>query len=235
MALGLGLGLPFSAGRGAGIPQADKLLWYLDPRYGISASPVDAWASKRGAFSPTAAGALRPTWDGSSVDFDGTDDALTQAASAATSPNGATKFTIAGWCNPDSVATTVSLVETGSFPDGILLISFATGLSIYVGGNAAFWPGGALATGTWQFFAASFDGSRALGDRMRLYTGSTVALVTPTSDAVPVTAVPVGAGTALVGGRSTQFYNGKLGDWLLWSGVELTLAELQNVATRTAQ
>lgn len=215
-----------------GIPQSQALLWWLDPRR-IAATPVDVWPARVGTFSPTAAGAARPTWDGTSVDFDGVDDALTQASSPATNPDGAVRFTLAGWCRPDSVATTVSLVETGFFPNGILLISFATGLTIYVGGNVASWPGGPLATGVWQFFAASYDGSRALGNRMLLYTGATVGLVTPTVDSVTATTVPVGAGTALTGGRSTQFYDGRLGDWLLWSGVELSLSELQQVANAT--
>lgn len=222
----------WDGGGGVAIPQSQALLWWLDPRR-ITATPVDVWPARVGAFNGSAAGGARPTWDSTSVDFDGIDDALTQASSAATNPNGATRFTLAGWCSPDSVATTVSLVETGFFPDGILLISFATGLSIYVGSNLATWPGGALATGTWQFRAASYDGSRALGDRMRLYAGTTVAAVTPTTDGVTATTVPVGAGTAFTGGRSTQYFNGKLGDWLLWSGVELSLSELQQVANAT--
>ncbi len=217
-------------------PLPGSILWQLDPESGITESGglVSEWASRRGAFDPTAVGSARPVWDGTSVEFDGVDDAVTQAASPLTNPDGAAQFTIAGWCRPNSVASTMSLVETGFFPNGILLISFAAGLSIYVGNNLATWSGGPLATGVWQFRAATYNGTRALGDRMRLYAGATVAPVAPSVDGVAVTTVPVAAGTAFAGGRATQFYDGALASWLMYSNIELNLAQLQLVAVGTA-
>ncbi len=235
MALGLGLGLPFTAGR-RGLPQADKLLWWLDPRVGIAASPVDSWAAKRGAFTPTAAGAARPTWDGTSVTFDGTDDALTVAASDAIHPAGASKFTLFAWVNPTSLSGTAGIVlETGTYPNSLQLqcASGAAATEIYVGALQARWPA-ALTAGVWTAVAVTYDGSRALGSRCRLFVGApTIVEVSPSLDNVNTATVPAASGTARLGGRTGGWYPGRVGDALLWNGVELTGPELQQVVNAT--
>lgn len=232
MALGLGFGLPFTAGRGVPIPQAQALLWWLDPRR-IAASPVDSWASRRGSFAPAAAGGARPTWDGTSVNFDGTDDALTATAGPGTNPDGAGKFTLACWANPDSVAASAVVLETADYPNSILLLSAPTYIDVFVGSLSCRFPT-AMTAGSWGFYAIAYDGSRALGSRGRLYRGEpTVVEEVPSADNVNVTTVPTATGTARVGGRSTVFFDGKIGDAFLWSGVELSAQELQQVVNAT--
>jgi hypothetical protein len=223
----------FGGGGGVSIPQAQALLWRKDPRL-VTASPVDAWPSTVGTFSPTAAGGARPTWDGTSVTFDGTDDALTVATSAAIHPSGATKFSLLAWVYPVTPTATAGIVlETGTYPNSIQLQFSTLALDIFVGAAGARWPAVPTA-GVWTALCATYDGSRALGSRMRLFVGApTVVEVTPTSDAVAAAALPAASGTARLGGRTGGWYPGKEGDILLWNGVELTAAEFQQVVNAT--
>lgn len=235
MALGLGLGLPFTAGRWAGIPQADSLLWWLDPRR-IAATPVDSWPARVGSFSPTAAGGARPTWDGTSVTFDGTDDALTVATSAAIHPSGAAKFSVAAWVKPTSLSATSGIIlETGTYPNSLQLqcASGVAATELYVGSLQARWPT-ALTAEVWAFVAATYDGSRSPGSRCRLFVGApTVVEVSPALDNVNTATLPAASGTARIGGRTGGWYPGSVGDAFLWSGVELTSGELQQVVNAT--
>lgn len=235
MSLGLGLGLPFTAGRGQWVPpQADSLLWQLDPRAGIAASPVDAWTAKRGAFSPTATLTARPTWDGTSVEFDGVDDALTIATTAAIHPSGATKFSLLTWVYPVAPTATAGIVlETGTYPNSIQLQFGTAACDIFVGTLQARWPA-VPTTGVWTALCATYDGSRSAGSRMRLFVGApTVVEVSPASDAVNVTALPAASGTARIGGRTGGWYPGKKGDSFFWSGIELVAGEFQQVVNAT--
>lgn len=225
MALGMGVGLPFGGG-GQRLPHQDKLLWRLDPRR-ITGTPVDSWPARIGSFSPTASGGARPAWDGSSVDFDGTDDALTQAASAATNPDGETKFTLGLWVRPDSVAANAVVLETADYSTSILVLSTPTHIDVFVGSLNTRFPA-PMTVGAWGYYAISYDGSRALNSRARLYRGEpTVVEVTPAFDNINVSAVPAATGTARIGGRSTVFFDGKVGEGQLWKGVELPAPELQ--------
>lgn len=233
MALGIGVGLPFGVMIRRALPQAGSILWYLDPRAGIAASPVDAWSARVGAFSPTAAGAARPTWDGSSVIFNGTTQLLTQATSTAIHPEGATRFTIAGWTRAVSLPASVVLFETSSTTNGITVAAFGAGnVSVLLGGATVVVA--PLPIATWTFRAWTFDLSRALGAKARVYRADsgTVAEVAPVSDTIANTAVLATSGTAGFG-RTGALIHGSLGNWALWSGVELTLAELQAFAALT--
>lgn len=232
MALGIGVGLPFgvSARR---LPYQDQLLWWLDPRR-ITATPVDSWPARVGTFSPTASGGARPVWDGTSVDFDGTDDALTIAASAATNPDGATKFTLAWWANADSVAANAVVLETATAFNGLLVLSAPTYIDIFAGSAQVVRFPSAMTVGAWAFYALTVDLGRSTGSKCRLFRGEpTVAEVTPTSDNIAISSMPAASGTAVAGGRSTVFFDGKIGDAFLWSGVELSAAELQQVVNAT--
>ena len=215
----------------SGIPLEGRVLWWQDPRV---APPglVSSLPSRIGTFTPTAAGALRPTADGVSIEFDGVDDALQLIASAATNPSGATKFTVAFWIRPDTVAVTFVPLETGFYPNGILVQSTPTGLNLFVGALNCQLP--VLTAGVWQFVAFTCDLSRPINTRARGFRGEpTVVEQTLAYDNIAVTTVPVAAGMSGIGGRSTVYFDGRLSSVLVWIGVELTAAELQEVADAT--
>jgi hypothetical protein len=74
-------------------------------------------------------------WDGSSLLLEGTGDYLDIAADADFQFPG--DFTIEAWVRPTAASGTRTIIELGTYLDGVLIRSFASGLdSVYVNGTA---------------------------------------------------------------------------------------------------
>ena len=219
------------------LPQAASLLWSMDPAFGIISAVglVSSWTSRYGSSVFSAAAGLQPVLGNGHLDFDGVNDSLTAAYSTAIHPAGATKVTVATWLRFDVMAAAIAVLGTsGVYGEGIWLIFDAGYYDWVVGG-----PAGDVTrvttkhpAGVWQFVAMTWDGARAAPNKVRTYYGTTtVAQITPGLDENVLTSIPASSGAAFIGGNAT--FNGQQGPVLLWSGVELTLAELQQVAAMT--
>lgn len=212
------------------LPEPQSVLWWLRDR-DLAAGEVAAWSPIVGGLAPTGGAGVRPFNYLDGVEFDGTNDALTQAAGATTNPDGATQITVAFWVKPTTVSGNMVLFETAGYPNGVLVQSTSAGLQVFVGTlNCQTTP---LVAGIWQFCAVTFDLTRPVNQRARAFRGEpTVVESALAYDNVNVTSVPVASGTAAVGGRSTVYFQGSLGDIVVLSK-ELTIDQLRQVADET--
>jgi hypothetical protein len=218
------------------------MIMWLDPDYGVTTSGalVTDWASRVGSAVFTAAGAARPTLGAGYVDFDGTSNVMTRTADAQSHPGGAGLSTFAAWVWADSIATTLKApFATSTDGNGVwyqvtsvINVQYSTfGAGTHVATTRNFTESG------WRFVAGVFNGSLAPGSRIVQYYGESVggiALVAG-SEAGATATVPAAAGNSSIGSDTSysRRWDGRIGNFGLWSGAALTAAELTQFAQAT--
>lgn len=204
---GLGLGLPFSAGRRGLPPQVQALRFWGEPA-DLSGTDVASWTGRApGNVAFAAAGGERPDKTSAGLVFNGS-DRMTLAASTL-DLGGATKATIAFWVKINSAAFTANdcIFASADYPNGIGLAN-----SLGTQWRWITYIGGASRNGTadnqqlpdgWQFVLAAYDGTQGTDDaRVTVYTlehGQTIPTTLTTIGASIPTSLPANSGNATIG------------------------------------
>lgn len=243
MALGLGLGLPFTAGRSVAPPQLSSLRFWGEPA-DLSGADVASWAGRApGSATFTAIGGERPDASAAGLVFNGSDRMNVAASTLGLS--GATRATIAGWVKINSAAFAANdtIFASDAYPNG-----FALANSLGTQWRWITYIGGASRNGTadnqqlpdgWQFVCASYDGTQATDDaRVSVYTlehGQTIATTLTTIGASIPTAIPAASGNAAIGdlppfNRTAAWTQGGL---YIYAGAALTSGEAVTLARRS--
>lgn len=244
--LGLGLGLPFSAGRGLRLPPqyANMILW-TDPTVGATddgGGLISALASRKGSAVFAASGTQRPVRTSDYLTFNGTTNLMVRPSDAQSHPALVTRMTYAAWIYRSGTSGFISWYSgsnyTGSAaPAGYLMDYIGVARYAVANGDTFDTVSGDVALDAWRFRAWTFDGSLAPGSRIMVYEGATpetVAMVAAAESGTQTT-TPDHIGNSYLGaaGAGTRLASGRIGHTGIWSGAALTLAELQAFAALT--
>lgn len=187
--LGLGLGLPFSAGRGNRKPPQLASLRFWGDSADVSGADVASWPGRApGSATFSAAGGERPDASAGGLVFNGSDRMA--VSTAALGFGGVSKATVAFWVKLTSAGANDCIFSTDTYPNGLALANNATRRWIaYINGsfqNSA--NDYNQHPGVWQFVALCFDGTQGTDAlKLRLYTvehGQDVATLEPTTGTV---------------------------------------------------
>lgn len=245
MALGLGLGLPFTAGRRGLPPQAQALFGYWEPPGRVNTSgEVSSWPSAApGSLTITGASGERPDISGNITTFNGSTDRLTFAGNAF----GATdRATFGAWVKvAATIALNDTLLYTSDLSAGYLGLGtfnnarWIAGASGATAGNMNGSADGTVRPGVWQFVSVVFDGTQAVqADRLRIWLLEHGQTAPELQGQVPGGTIPasltVGGGTGAIGdlvGFSRQLPFDTTAMYL-YKGAALSSAEVAQLARR---